>query len=65
MLLTLALAGLAAKSANAMPMWAQHVDPAQHLYLLRIVLIVGAVALGAAVARGLAEARRWFGSRAR
>jgi len=34
-LLTLALAGLAAGSASAMPMWARHIDPAQHLYLLR------------------------------
>lgn len=64
-LLTLALAGLAAGSANAMPMWARHIDPVQHLYLLRVVLIVGALTLGAALAHGLDGARRWLGHRPR
>ena len=63
--LTLALAGLAAGNASAMPMWAHRIDLAQHLYLLRVVLIVAAVALGAMVARGLDAARRWLGHRAR
>src|ERR1035437_4194941 len=49
-LLTLAVAGLAAGSASAMPMWAHGIDPAQHLYLLRVVLIAGAAVLGAAAA---------------
>jgi hypothetical protein len=62
-LLALILAGLGAEGASAMPLWVHHIDPAQHLYLLRVVLIVGAVALGAAVARGFEGARRWFGSR--
>ena len=48
-----------------MPMWAHRIDLAQHLYLLRVVLIVAAVALGAVVARGLDEARRWLRHRAR
>jgi hypothetical protein len=64
-LLTLALTGLAAGSANAMPMWAHGIDPAQHLYLLRVILITGVVALGVALARGFDEARRWLGHRTR
>jgi hypothetical protein len=64
-LLTLALTGLAAGSASAMPMWAHGIDPAQHLYLLRVVLITGVVVLAVALARGLEEARHWLGHRSR
>ena len=52
-LLTLALAGLAAGSASAMPMWAHGIDPAQHRYLRRVALIAGVAVLGAALARVL------------
>lgn len=64
-LLTLALTGLAAGSANAMPMWTHGIDPAQHLYLVRVVLIMSVVVLSVTLARGFEEARRWLGHRAR
>jgi uncharacterized membrane protein YsdA (DUF1294 family) len=64
-LLSLALTGLAAGSANAMPVWAHGIDPAQHLYLLRVVLITGVLVLGATLARGFEEAWRWLGHHAR
>ena len=64
-LLTLALAGLASGSASAMPMWSHGIDPMQHLYLMRVVLMTVAVAVGAALAYGIDEARRWLGHRTR
>ncbi len=64
-LLTLALVGLATGSASAMPMWVHGIDPAQHLYLIRVVLITAAVTLALALARGFEEARRWLGHRTR
>ena len=62
-LLTLALVGLAAGSANAMPVWAHHIDPAQHLYLLRVVLLIVVLTIGAVLARGFHEMLRWLGYR--
>jgi hypothetical protein len=64
-LLTLALVGLAAGRASAMPVWAHGIDPMQHLYLMRVVLMTGAVVLGATLARGLDGAWRWLGHRTR
>ena len=64
-LLTVVVAGLAAGSANAMPMWAQGIDPMQHLYLLRVVLITGVAVLGVTLARGLDGVWRWLGHRTR
>ncbi len=64
-LLTLALAGLAAGNASAMPMWAHGIDLTQHLYLLRVVLIITAVTIAVTLARGFEEAWRWLGRRAR
>jgi len=60
-LLTLALVGLAAGNASAMPVWAQGIDPAQHLYLLRVVLMTVSVVLGVSLARGLDGVWRWLG----
>jgi hypothetical protein len=64
-LFTLALVGLAAGSASAMPMWAHGIAPLQHLYLMRVVLITVAVVVGATLARGLDGAWRWLGQRSR
>lgn len=63
--LTLAIGGLASGSASAMPMWAHGIDPLQHLYLLRIVFVVGVMAFGALLGRGLEETWRWIGHHAR
>jgi hypothetical protein len=48
-----------------MPLWAHGIDPMQHLYLLRVVFVVGAMFVGASLARGLDGAWRWLAHRPR